>query len=96
MGSLHNMFGATNVVHIRTLAGSDGGNGQKDSNGNKGPNGHKGGARYTVEQIVKGQTMQEVLGTAQHKGAEMLEVYPYYVFPFAALRCMQLKSVVSF
>ncbi|MEC4806746.1 MAG: biosynthetic arginine decarboxylase [Jaaginema sp. PMC 1079.18] len=50
MGNLHNLFGDTNVVHIRMT-----------------PKGYK------VEQVVKGDTIAEVLGYAQYNTEDLLE-----------------------
>jgi len=50
MGNLHNLFGDTNVVHIRIT-----------------PKG------YNVEQVVKGDTIAEVLGYAQYNAEDILE-----------------------
>lgn len=50
MGNLHNLFGDTNVVHIRIN-----------------PKGYK------VEQVVKGDTIAEVLGYAQYNTEDLLE-----------------------
>ncbi|MFP4008996.1 MAG: biosynthetic arginine decarboxylase [Spirulinaceae cyanobacterium] len=50
MGNLHNLFGDTNVVHIRMT-----------------PKGYK------VEQVVKGDTIAEVLSYAQYDAEDILE-----------------------
>ncbi|MCS7293034.1 MAG: biosynthetic arginine decarboxylase [Gloeomargarita sp. SKYBB_i_bin120] len=50
MGNLHNLFGDTNVVHIRLS-----------------PNG------YQIEHVVKGDTLQEVLGYVQYNAEDLLE-----------------------
>ncbi|GBG88752.1 hypothetical protein CBR_g48280 [Chara braunii] len=74
MGSLHNLFGATNVVHVmsRPKTGSAvvnglAGNGKLDSK----PTNHRGG--YSIDRVVRGQTMVEVLRTVQHVGEDMME-----------------------
>jgi arginine decarboxylase len=50
MGNLHNLFGETNVVHIRTH-----------------PKGYK------IEQLVRGDTISEVLAQTQYSPEELLE-----------------------
>ncbi len=50
MGNLHNLFGDTNVVHIKLT-----------------PQG------YQVEQVVKGDTMTEVLGYVQYDAEDLIE-----------------------
>lgn len=62
MGSAHNLFGMTNVVHVRAKQ-PKAGNGAANSLGGE----------YTVEHIIKGQTMEELLQTVQHVGEDMME-----------------------
>ncbi|AFZ45212.1 arginine decarboxylase [Halothece sp. PCC 7418] len=50
MGNLHNLFGDTNVVHIRTH-----------------------GKGYKIEQLVRGDTITEVLAQTQYSSEELLE-----------------------
>ena len=50
MGNLHNLFGDTNVIHIKTH-----------------PKGYK------IEQLVRGDTITEVLGQTQYVAEELLE-----------------------
>jgi len=50
MGSLHNLFGDTNAVHIRLT-----------------PHG------YSVEHVVRGDTMHEVLSYVQYNGEDVIE-----------------------
>jgi arginine decarboxylase len=50
MGNLHNLFGDTNVVHIKLT-----------------PQG------YQVEEVVKGDTMTEVLGYVQYDAEDLVE-----------------------
>eukprot|EP00850_Spirogloea_muscicola_P006747 SM000032S12131 [mRNA] locus=s32:612951:616829:- [translate_table: standard] len=64
MGGLHNLFGSTNVVHVRSRP--------KGSVANGG-SGHRYKSRFIIEHMVKGQNMEEVLCTAHHKGGDMME-----------------------
>ena len=50
MGNLHNLFGDTNVVHIKLT-----------------PQG------YQIEAVIKGDTMQEVLGYVQYDTEDLIE-----------------------
>lgn len=51
MGNLHNLFGDTNVVHIKTT-----------------PTG------YRVDSVVRGDTIEEVLGYVQYDSQDLLEI----------------------
>eukprot|EP01018_Ginkgo_biloba_P034014 Gb_41255 [translate_table: standard] len=64
MGSAHNLFGGTNVVHVRSKPLS---NEAKIENSN-----HKG--QYTFERVLRGQTMKDVLHSVRHNGSKMIEV----------------------
>ncbi|EFJ32037.1 hypothetical protein SELMODRAFT_144682 [Selaginella moellendorffii] len=52
MGSAHNLFGGTNIIHNGSSSGRGG---------------------YTIERVIRGQTMEEVMRAVQHVGDEMTE-----------------------
>eukprot|EP00850_Spirogloea_muscicola_P018634 SM000173S03003 [mRNA] locus=s173:178521:182384:+ [translate_table: standard] len=64
MGGLHNLFGSTNVVHVRS---------RPKGSVENGGSGHRYKSRFFIEHMVKGQNMEEVLCTAHHKGGDMME-----------------------
>lgn len=88
MGSLHNLFGGLNVVHVRTRARDAGSGSGSDGNGacaaTESAEGHRRGS-YTIEHVVKGQTMEDVLRTVEHVGEDMME----------ALRCEAEDAVAE-
>eukprot|EP00897_Mesotaenium_endlicherianum_P004017 jgi/Mesen1/3643/ME000020S03172 len=79
MGSLHNLFGATNVVHVRSRPAVA----SSSSSSSGALSKHRGG--YSIEHVVRGQTMEDVLATVQHVGKDMME----------KLRCEAEEAVVD-
>lgn len=63
LGSAHNLFGAINVIHVRSKA-SD--NVDKANNS-------KGKGQYSFERIVWGQTTKEVLHSIRHNVSNIIE-----------------------
>ncbi|XP_024527755.1 uncharacterized protein LOC9632306 [Selaginella moellendorffii] len=72
MGSAHNLFGGTNIIHVKikpqtssdilTSAAALLKNGSSSGRGG-----------YTIERVIRGQTMEEVMRAVQHVGDEMTE-----------------------
>jgi arginine decarboxylase len=63
LGSAHNLFGAINVIHVRSKAS---GNVDKANN-------NKGKGQYSFERIVWGQTTKEVLHSIRHNVSNIIE-----------------------